>query len=153
MDVLDADELELNVGIVVFIFVAFSCSSVCDCIQLERHLIHCQNILFQEENNKKTWIYTNISYIKLIWIQQAHSQDVFKAFAVTIQLVKHSMENKAHLNIQHCTVRLVFLQAVPWAQRAHLRPSVHHIHEVAAGVGPQDSLQHLFVLQAASAET
>lgn len=36
--------------------------------------------------------------------------------------------------------------------RAHLGPGVHHIHEVAAGIGPQDGLQHLFVLQAASAE-
>lgn len=43
VDVLDADELEFNVGVVVFVFVAFSCSSVCDCIQLERHLYH-QNI-------------------------------------------------------------------------------------------------------------
>lgn len=45
MDVLDADELEFNVGVVVFIFVAFSRSSVCDCIQLERHLINRQNKL------------------------------------------------------------------------------------------------------------
>ena len=35
VDVLDTDELEFNVGVVVFVFVAFSCSSVCDCIQLK----------------------------------------------------------------------------------------------------------------------
>lgn len=38
-------------------------------------------------------------------------------------------------------------------KRPHLRPGVHHIHEVAAGIGPQDGLQHLLVFQAASAET
>lgn len=32
VDVLDADELEFDVGVVVFILVAFSGSSVCDCI-------------------------------------------------------------------------------------------------------------------------
>lgn len=35
MDVLDADELELYVGVIIFIFVAFSCSSVGDGIQLK----------------------------------------------------------------------------------------------------------------------
>lgn len=39
MDVLNADELELYVGVIVFIFVAFSRSPVCDRVQLERHMI------------------------------------------------------------------------------------------------------------------
>lgn len=56
MDVLYADELEFNVGIIVFIFITFSCSSVCDGIQLQRHMINCQNMLFQEQNNKNSII-------------------------------------------------------------------------------------------------
>lgn len=35
VDVLNADELEFNVGVVVFIFVALSCSPVCERVQLE----------------------------------------------------------------------------------------------------------------------
>lgn len=57
MDVLDADELEFNVGVVVFIFVAFSCSSVCDCIQLERHLIDRQNILKKKHGLRKCMLH------------------------------------------------------------------------------------------------
>lgn len=78
MDVLDADELEFYIGVVVFVFVAFSCSSVCDRIQLERHLINHQSMLCQEQNNKKRG-FTQISlcYIILIGVQQAHSQEVF----------------------------------------------------------------------------
>lgn len=53
MDVLDADELEFNIGVIVFIFVAFSCSPVCNCIQLERHLLRHQHILSEEEDNFK----------------------------------------------------------------------------------------------------
>ena len=48
MDVLDADELEFDVGIVVLVLVAFSRSSVCDCIQLIR-----QNIICHEEIHSK----------------------------------------------------------------------------------------------------
>lgn len=50
MDVLDADELEFNVGVVVFVFVALSCSSVRDGIQLEGHLLSSRKIL-EEQNS------------------------------------------------------------------------------------------------------
>lgn len=36
VDVLNADELEFNVGVIVFIFVALSCSPVCERVQLEK---------------------------------------------------------------------------------------------------------------------
>lgn len=36
VDVLNADELEFNVGVIVFVFVALSCSPVCKCVQLEK---------------------------------------------------------------------------------------------------------------------
>lgn len=32
VDVLYADELKFDIGVVVFILVTFSCSSVCDCV-------------------------------------------------------------------------------------------------------------------------
>lgn len=36
VDVLNADELEFNVGVIVFVFIALSCSPVCKCVQLEK---------------------------------------------------------------------------------------------------------------------
>lgn len=81
MDVLDANELEFNVGVVVFIFVAFSCSSVSNCIQLQRHLINRQNTLFTIIFKKCMILHK--CYVILIMAQRAHGQDVFKAFAVS----------------------------------------------------------------------
>jgi len=60
-----------------------------------------------------------------------------------MQLAKRSMENKA----------IWTYSTVLCSTRAHLRPGVHHIHEVAAGIGPQYGLEHLLILQAASTET
>lgn len=53
VDVLDADELEFDVGVVVFILVAFSGSSVCDCIQLQRKELNHQNMRLEEQKNEK----------------------------------------------------------------------------------------------------
>lgn len=36
VDVLNADELEFNVGVIVFVFIALSRSPVCECVQLEK---------------------------------------------------------------------------------------------------------------------
>lgn len=65
-----------------------------------------------------------------------------------------TQENKEHLNIHiaRCWKACIFAGCSSGSEAAHLRPRVHHIHEVAAGVGPQDGLQHLLVLQAAGAE-
>lgn len=49
MDVLDADELEFNVGIIVLVFISLPCSSVRDGIQLQRNTIY----FFKDKNNKK----------------------------------------------------------------------------------------------------
>ena len=112
VDVLYADELEFDVGVVVFILVAFSGSSVCDCIQLQRHALNHQNILLEER--KKTTTKKTSCYAILMIVQQAHSQDVFEGLCCEhIQLPKPTMENKAHLNIQHSTVRVVCPQGSP----------------------------------------
>lgn len=94
MDVLDADELEFNIGVIVFIFVAFSCSPVGDCIQLERHLLHRQNILFEEQSSflKKA----SVVLQKCLWHNidrgsRAHSQDVFEASVVSTSSWQNSV--------------------------------------------------------------
>lgn len=89
MDVLDADELEFNIGVIVFIFVAFSCSPVRNCIQLERHVLHRQNILSEEQNN----------FYTILIVVHKHIARMFSRFSCEhIQLAKRSLENKAHLN-------------------------------------------------------
>lgn len=65
--------------------------------------------LEEQKNEKKNGCYT-----VLMTVQQAHSQDVFQGLCCEhIQLPKPTMKNKAHLNIQHSTVRIVCPQGSP----------------------------------------
>lgn len=80
MDVLDPNKLEFDVGVVVFVFIPFSCSSVCDRIQLEKKILSvflssCHSRIPTICNLRKRLVlqlivaildYSNIVYLKLI---------------------------------------------------------------------------------------
>ena len=62
----------------------------------------------------------------------------------------NGISTSTSVSIQYIKTRLV--DSCLNGGEAHLGPGVHHIHEVTAGVGPHDGLQHLLVLHAARAE-
>ena len=64
--------------------------------------------------------------------------------------LSNSLSTSTSVYIQYIKTRLV--DSCLNAGKAHPGPGVHHIHEVTAGVGPHDGLQHLLVLHAARAE-
>lgn len=98
--------------------------------------------LEEQKNEKKTAV------TQYWWLYSKHIVRMFfKAFAVSTS----SCQNPLWKIKPTWTYNIVLYEL--YVLRAHLRPGVHHIHEVAAGIGPQDGLQHLFILQAAGAET
>lgn len=101
VDVLDADELELNVGVIVFVFIAFSCSPVCKRIQLERRHFSGKSVYFKGQ---------------ACYRPQSHRRCVSETFVVSASSWHGAAwEHKAHLNIQKHTVRLFFTVGWPWA--------------------------------------
>lgn len=123
MDVLNAHKLEFYIGVVVFLFIAFPSSSVCHRIQLERTIHSVTCSRFRHG-------FTDMSTVMLV------------VFSLLRGHAAGKTQNKVHRDTQHTTL----------LHRAHLGPGVHHIHEVTTGIGPQDGLQHLLILQAASTE-